>query len=83
MMEARMGPLAQLKQLRQRLAASKSEDIRFVRIEAVGEDDGHGLEMPIFAPALFEVNGPGNKEFPEKTQYALAILKARPVGREI
>jgi len=82
MMEAQMGPLSQLVQLRKRLAASKSEEIHFVRIEGVGEDDGHGLEMQIFALALFEVNGPGNADFPEKRQYALAILKARPVGRE-
>ncbi len=82
MMEAKMGPLAQLIELRKRLAASKSEDIHFVKIEGVGEDDGHGLEMQIYAAALYEVNGPGNKDFPEKTQYALAIIKARPVGRE-
>jgi Domain of unknown function (DUF4190) len=81
MMEANMGQLAQLIALRNRLAASDSEEIRFVEIEHVGDEEGHGLEMQIFATALFEVHGPGNKDFPEKTQYALAVLKARP-GRE-
>jgi Domain of unknown function (DUF4190) len=82
MMESKMGPLGQLSAIRSRLAASKDEDIHFVKIERVGEDEGHGLEMQIFALALFEVVGPGNKEFPEKQQFALAVLKARPKGRE-
>jgi hypothetical protein len=83
MMEAHMGPLAQLTALRDRLASSKSEEIHFVRIEAVGEDDSHGgSEIPIFALALYEINGPANEKFPDKKQYALVILKARPSGRE-
>ena len=32
--------------------------------------------------ALFEVKGPGSKEFPEKKQYALAVFKGRPKGRQ-
>jgi hypothetical protein len=82
MMEANMGPMVQLIALRKRLAASKSENIQFVKIEGLGEEEGHGLELQIFAMALYKVEGPGNSEFPEKTQYALAVLKARPVGRE-
>ena len=82
MMESKMSPFAPLLALRSRLAASKDEDVHFIRIERVGEEEGHGLEMQIFAHALFELVGPGNKEFPEKTQYALVLLKARPKGRE-
>jgi hypothetical protein len=82
MLESSMGPMAELVALRKRLTASKSEDIHFVKIERVGDDDGHGLELQIFALARYEINGPGNQEFPDKTQYALAVLKARPVGRE-
>jgi Domain of unknown function (DUF4190) len=63
--------------LNKRLKASKDEHIEFVAIEAVGEDDSRGIEMPVFALAVYEVNGPGNKEFPEKQQFALALLKGR------
>jgi hypothetical protein len=63
--------------LNKRLKASKDEQIKFVAIESTGEDDSHGAEMPIYSLAVFEVNGPGNEQFPEKRQYALAILKGR------
>jgi hypothetical protein len=82
MIESNMGPMAQLVALRKRLAASKSENIHFVKIEGVGEEEGHGLELQIYAFALYEIDGPGNSEFPEKQQFALAILKARRLGRE-
>jgi len=82
MMEQAMGPLGQLLTLRKRLTESKDQDVRFVRIEAVGEDEGRGPQIQIFALALFEVTGPASKEFPETRQYALAILKARPKGRQ-
>jgi hypothetical protein len=68
--------------LRKRLQSSKDEHVEFVRIEAVGEDEGQGGEIPIFAFALYEVHGPGSKEFPEKQQYALAILKGRLKGKQ-
>ena len=69
--------MAQLLALNKRLKASKDEHVEFVAIEAVGEDDSRGTEMPVYALAVYEVHGPGNKEFPEKRQYALAILKGQ------
>ena len=74
MAEQKYGPLLALNK---RMKASKDEHIEFVAIEATGEDDSHGTEMPIYSLAVFEVTGPGNQEFPEKRQYALAILKGR------
>ena len=82
MMEASMSPLAPLHALRERIASTKQEEVRFVKIEGIGDVVGHGLEMQIYALALFEIAGPGSKKFPEKQQYALAVLKARPKGRE-
>ena len=79
MLEQRYGSLLSLNK---RLTASKDEHIEFVAIEAIGEDDSRGSEMPVYALAVFEVNGPGNKDFPEKRQYALAILKGRPKNKQ-
>ena len=42
----------------------------------------HGTEMPVYALAVYEVHGPGSKEFPEKMQYALAVLKGRLKGKQ-
>jgi hypothetical protein len=72
----------QLMALKKRLQSSKEEHVNFVRIEGVGDDEGNGTEIPIFAAALYEVNGPGSKEFPEKQQFAMAILKGRLKGRQ-
>ena len=80
MMEQSMGPLAQLNKLHDRITAAKGQKVRFMGIERVGEDEGHGLEMQIFALGLFEIVGPPSKNFPEEKQFALAILKARPKG---
>jgi hypothetical protein len=82
MMEASVGPFAQLLKLHERIATSKGQKVRFVEIEHVGDDEGHGLEMQIFATALFEITGPPSKKFPAEKQYALAVLKARPKGRQ-
>ena len=82
MMEMTMGPIGQLLKLHNRLTGSKDQNIRFVRLEAVGEDDSHGLELQLYAHALFEVTGPGTRDFPDQQQFALAILKARPAGRK-
>jgi len=81
-LEQSMGPLAQLFGLRKRLTGSKDQHVDFVRLESLGEEEGHGLEVQIFALALLQVNGPGSREFPEKQQFALAVLKARPKGRQ-
>jgi hypothetical protein len=69
--------------LRKRLAASPSEVFHFVDIENHGVDDTRGASIQYFALALFEAEGPGSKEFPEKEQFALAILKGQPSGRSI
>jgi hypothetical protein len=71
-----------LMKLRARLGASPSNDVRFVRIERVGEDDTHGGELDIFATALFGVHGPEAAGSTEKEEFALAIMKARPKGRQ-
>ena len=68
--------------LNRRMKASKEEHAEFVKIESVGVDDHQGLEMPVYALALFEITGPGSKDFPEKTQFALAILKGRQKGKQ-
>jgi hypothetical protein len=81
-MEMNMGPMAHLIALRKRLTGSKDQDVHFVRLESVGEDDSHGAEIQLYAFALFEVTGPSSKDFPEKQQFALAILKARSSGRQ-
>ena len=72
----------QLISLKKRLQSSKEEHVNFVKIEGVGDDEGNGIEIPIYAAALYEVHGPGSKEFPEKQQYAMAILKGRLKGRQ-
>ena len=68
--------------LKKRLQSSKDEHVEFVRIETLGEDEGNATEIPIFAAALYEVNGPGSKEFPAKQQYAMAVLKGRLKGKQ-
>jgi Domain of unknown function (DUF4190) len=68
--------------LKKRLQSSKDEHVEFVRIESVGEDEGNGREIPIYALALYELNGPGSKEFPAKQQYAMAVLKGRLKGKQ-
>jgi hypothetical protein len=73
---------APLRSLRKRLSSSKDEDIHFVKIQSVGLDESRGAEVNLYAVALFEVEGPGNKEFPEKHQYAAAILKGTAKGRQ-
>jgi Domain of unknown function (DUF4190) len=82
MMEAGMGPMMALYKLHDRIIAAKGQKVRFVRLEGVGEDEGHGLEMQIFAFGLFEIEGPPSEKFSKEKEYALAVLKARPKGRE-
>ena len=68
--------------LNKRLKSSKDEHIEFERIESVGVDDRAGTEMPVYALAVYAIHGPGTKEFPEKTQYALAVLKGRQKDKQ-
>jgi Domain of unknown function (DUF4190) len=82
MMMSTMGPLAQLHKLQSRITESKGQKVNFVELEGVGEDDGHGLEMQIYALCLYEIVGPPSEKFPKEKEYSLVILKARPSGRE-
>ena len=80
MMEQKYGPLLAL---RKRLGSSSDEHIEFVKIESVGEDESHGTaQIPIYALALFELHGPGSKDFPAKEQFALAVLKGLMNGKQ-
>ena len=81
MMTSSMGPMAQLYKLHERVT-QKGQKVHFVEIESVGEDDSHALEMQIFALCCFEIVGPPSEKFPKEKEYALVVLKARPVGRE-
>ncbi len=81
MMEMTMGPLAKMLKLQQRLSSTKGQNVRFVRIETVGEDEGLGTDLKIYALALYEIDGPTSTAFPEEREYAIAYLKARPTGR--
>jgi hypothetical protein len=79
MVDQKAGPV---RALRKRLAASKDEVLHFVKIQDVGQDESRGAEVTIYAVAIFEVEGPGNKDFPEKQQYAAAIFKGTSKGRQ-
>jgi len=72
----------QFNQMRARLAAAQGEDVHFHNIESTGIDEGRGLEMAIFALAVFELDGPGSTKFPETRQFAAALLKARTKGQQ-
>jgi hypothetical protein len=83
MMESSMSPLAKANTLIERIkSAPGPTSVRFVDIETSGNDTGHGTELQIYATALYEIVGPPSKKYPEEKQFALAILKARPNGRE-
>jgi hypothetical protein len=82
MMEENVGALSLLMNLQKRMASTKGQDAHFVQLEAVGDDVGHGIEVQIYALALYQIDGPASKAFPSERQYALAIMKARPKGRE-
>jgi hypothetical protein len=65
-LDMRIGPLKLLK----RRLDQKDQDFRFLRIETEAEE---GL-TPL-ALGLFEVHGPETKDFPQKEEYALVIMK--------
>jgi hypothetical protein len=68
---------ATIEKMKRRVDASPDEDVHFVKLE------GHGVEGLVqFATALFELHGPGNKEFPEKEQHALLLIKGTTVGKK-
>jgi hypothetical protein len=78
MFEQRMAPLMNL---RKRLSASSNEQVHFVDIENQGMEPSHSSEISYFALALFEVEGPGSKEFPEQRQSMLVVFKGTMKGR--
>lgn len=77
MHEQRFGAL---NKMRKRLTSSPGQDIHFLRIESTGIDESRGLDMGVYALAVFELEGPGSKEFPEKEQLAGAFIKAKTTG---
>ena len=82
MLQASVGPMANMNKLHSRISSTKGQHVRFIRLEGVGEDEGRNLDMQVFVLALYEITGPTSKEFPAEKEYALAFLKARPNGRQ-
>jgi Domain of unknown function (DUF4190) len=79
MLEQKTGAMRSLRKL---LASSKDEEVHFVKIRDVGLDESRGADVTIYAVALFEVEGPGNKEFPEKHQNVAVVFKGNAKGRQ-
>ena len=82
MMEMSMGPMSQLLLVQQRLTSTKGQDVHFVRIESVGDEATHGVDVNLYAAALYQIDGPTSAKFAKEREYALAVLKARPMGRQ-
>ena len=72
MYEMKMSPLRKLKE---RLDSSKDQEMHFVKLEKEAVD---GLTS--IALALFDVHGPATKEFPQKDEHALVVLKGTTEG---
>lgn len=66
-MDSRFGPVENMKK---RLSAGTGQDVHFETLEATGFD---GI-TPV-ATALLELHGPASKDFPQKEQYALLVLR--------
>ncbi len=81
MMEMSMGPLAQMVKLQKRLASTKGQEVKFVKIVAIGDEAGLGTDLKIYALALYRIEGAPSKDSPLDHEYTLAVMKARPVGR--
>jgi hypothetical protein len=73
--------VGELRRLWKRLNSSKEENIQFIKIQDLGLDESHGADVTFYAVALFEVEGPGTKQYPEKHQNAAAIVKGTAKGR--
>jgi hypothetical protein len=74
--------LGELRKLWKRVSTSNDEEIHFLKIQDLDLDESHGANVTFYAVALFEVEGPGSKEYPEKHQYAAAIIKGMAKGRQ-
>ncbi len=61
---------AGIRNLKKLLDSSKDQEIHFLRLENEARDG-----MTLIALALFEVQGPESKDFPQKEEHALAVLK--------
>lgn len=60
-----------IRKIQDRLTSGPGEDIHFVKLE------GHGVDgLSTYAFALLELHGPGTKQYPEKEEFALLVLKA-------
>jgi hypothetical protein len=67
-----------IKKIQDRLASGPKEDIHFVKLE------DHGVEgLATYALALLELHGPGSKEYPEKEEFALLVLKSQNKGGKV
>jgi hypothetical protein len=62
--------LAAIRAIKDRLDGGPDEEITFEQLEAHGVDG-----MNPYASALFELRGPGSKQFPAKQQFALFVVK--------
>jgi hypothetical protein len=40
-----------------------------------------GTDLKIYALALYQIDGPPSRGFSSEREYAMAVMKARPVGR--
>jgi len=82
-MQYQMGPMKDLLTLRKRLSGSLNQEVHFVKIEQVGEEEGLAAPVVvIYALARLQVDGPATAEFPETRQYALALIQGSPRGRQ-
>ena len=83
MMESAMGPMAKLNMLIDRIKSSEGPtSVRFVDIEASGDEAGAGRNATFRDGGFYEIVGPPSKKYPDEKQFALAVLKARSKGRE-
>jgi hypothetical protein len=82
MMEASMGPMSQLLHLQERLSSTKGQDVHFIGIEALGDEATHTTAVNLFAYAVYQIDGPTSKRFPHEREHVLAVLKAKPRGRQ-
>jgi hypothetical protein len=68
---------ATIEKIKRRLDAAPGEEVHFDKLEA------HGLDgLTLYATALLELHGPGSKEFPEKEQHAMLLLKGMNTGKK-
>jgi len=66
-----------LEKIKRRIDSAPGEDIHFVKLESHGVDG-----LTLYATALYELHGPGSKEFPEKEQHAMVVLKGVTHGKK-